>query len=231
MTEHNPFTIRNYSSVHYEQVRTLMQECFADMGSIHSTAEELELLSKLYPQGQILFFKDEVLVAANFSRIVPFAKYKLQHTQADCANLEAFLEDALSGDSVYGLDVIVRPEYQNGKIGKLIVSEFLDRVFKDNFRYMLGISRIVNYHKYIGTYSALEYAKLVKSRKLIDPVLGFHFSYGCGIIGDSPHFNAADTASAGEGIIIGVKNPAFIENQVSHHVSGLRQQHGIKHAS
>jgi len=212
------FTIRNYCSVHYEEVKALMQACFADMGSIYSTYEELELLSNLYPQGQILFFANDELVAANFSRIVPFDKYKLRHTQVDCANLDLFLDDALNGDSVYGLDVIVKPDYQSSKIGKQIVKEFLDRVFRGNFKYMLGISRIVNYHKYADSMSALEYAEEVKARKINDPVLGFHFSYGCEIIGDSPDFNAMDVASAGEGIIIGVKNPEYVAVQTAKHV-------------
>lgn len=224
-------TIRNYSSIHYEQVKALMQECFSDMGAIYSTQDELELLSKLYPQGQILFFVDDLLVAANFSRIVPFSKYKKPHTQADCANLETFVEDTMNGDSVYGLDVIVRPSFQNGKIGKLIVGEFLERVMSDNFRYMLGISRIVKYHQYANQYTALEYATLVKARVIQDPVLGFHFSYGCEIIGDSPEFNEADTASNGEGIIIGVKNPNYIAGQTSRHVQRLRNGRKVKQAS
>jgi hypothetical protein len=66
--------------------------------------------------------------------------------------------------------------------------------------------------------SALEYAEEVKARKIDDPVLGFHFSYGCEIIGDSPDFNAMDVASAGEGIIIGVKNPEYIAVQTAKHV-------------
>ncbi len=223
-------TIRNYCSIHYEEVKALMQACFADMGAIYSTQEELELLSSLYPQGQILFFADDELIAANFSRIVPFQKYKLQHTQFDCANLDCFLDDALNGDSVYGLDVIVKPEYQCGKIGKQIVKEFLDRVFSDNFNYMLGISRIVNYHKYADAMSALDYAEEVKVRRINDPVLGFHFSYGCEIIGDSPYFNPADEASAGEGIIIGVKNPDYIPFQTAKQIALLRAEHHIKHA-
>jgi GNAT superfamily N-acetyltransferase len=217
MTE-TSFTIRNYCSVHYEEVKALMQACFADMGSIYSTYEELELLSSLYPHGQILFFANDELVAANFSRIVPFDKYKLRHTQVDCANLDSFLNDAINGDSVYGLDVIVKPDYQSSKIGKQIVKEFLDRVFSGNFKYMLGISRIVNYHKYADSMSALEYAEEVKARRINDPVLGFHFSYGCEIIGDSPDFNVMDVASAGEGIIIGVKNPEYIAVQTAKHV-------------
>jgi hypothetical protein len=229
MTEKS-ITIRNYCSVHYEEVKALMQQCFADMGALHSTYEELELLSSLYPQGQILFFSDNELIAANFSRIVPYNKYKLRHTQFDCANLDCFLDDALHGDSVYGLDVIVKPEFQSGKIGKQIVSVFLERVFSDNFNYMLGISRIVNYHKYAATMSALDYAHEVKARRINDPVLGFHFSYGCEIIGDSPSFNKIDVASAGEGIIIGVKNPHYIAFQPARQITLLQAKNGIKQA-
>lgn len=224
------FTIRNYSEIHYEEVKALMQQCFSDMDGAYATTEELALLSRLYPQGQILFFAEDELVAANFSRIVPFEKYRLPHTQFDCANLEVFLEDALNGDSVYGLDVIVKPEFQSGKIGKRIVQEFIDRVFSDNFAYMLGISRIVNYHNYTDSMTALEYATRVKAREIADPVLGFHFSYGCEIIGDSPEFNALDVASSGEGIIIGIKNPDYDANVRAEHIKLLQKRYNIRYA-
>ena len=224
------FTSRNYSEIHYEEVKALMQQCFSDMDGAYATAEELALLSQLYPQGQILFFVEDELVAANFSRIVPFEKYRLPHTQFDCANLDVFLDDALNGDSVYGLDVIVKPDFQSGKIGKRIVQEFIDRVFSDNFAYMLGISRIVNYHKYTDSMTALDYASRVKCREIADPVLGFHFSYGCEIIGDSPEFNALDKASAGEGIIIGVKNQDYKPGQLAEHIALLQKQFAIRQA-
>jgi GNAT superfamily N-acetyltransferase len=198
-----------YQIKHYKELKELMRLCFSDIGDVYASEEELQLLSDLYPRGQIVCLVDDKIVGVNLSRIVPFSKYQKPHNQEMCIDQNVFLSETEQGNSVYGLDVFVHPDYQNLKIGKMIVSKFIQNVFEDNFYCMMGISRVVNYSNYVNEMDCETYVQKVINREIKDPVLGFHLSYGSEFVNVSPNFSDDDHSSAGYGVTIAVYNPNF----------------------
>lgn len=202
-----------YQDVYYNELKEIMQHCFHDIqGQNYSTYEEIELMSSLYPKGQLICTLEGKLIGANLSRIVPFDRYKENHTQVMCSDLNLFIDDAIQGDSVYGLDVFVHPDYRYLKIGKTIVEKFIQNVYEDNFKCMMGISRIPDYIHYKNKLTCAEYVQKVVDGELVDKVLNFHLKCNAQIININPNFNMDDIASDGNGVLLSYPNPHYNPN-------------------
>ncbi len=201
MNEAQPL-FRLYRAEDYAQLKQVMQTAFSDIEGAYATEEEMELLSELYPRGQIVCTLNGQLIGATLSRVVPSERFQQPHTQYDCIDLSTYVPDTAVGDSVYGLDVFVLPEFQNLKIARKIVTMLKKHVFEDNFRFFLGNSRVSGYHQYRDLMDCYAYFQLVKSRELYDPALSFHLSCGMEFVCINPEFNYEDAASAGLGIMM-----------------------------
>jgi hypothetical protein len=200
---------RPYQASDYLPLKKVMQAAFADIEGAYATEEEMFLLSELYPRGQIVCLLNGQLIGATLSRIVPSERFRQPHTQADCIDLSTYVSDAAVGDSVYGLDVFVLPDFQNLKIARKIVTLLKKHVFEDNFRFFLGNSRVSGYHQYRDLMEVYSYYELVKSRELYDPALSFHLSCGMEFVCVNPEFSPDDTASAGLGIMLQEVNLSY----------------------
>ncbi len=197
----------NYESKYYEQLKVTMAECYTDLADSHITHSEIELLSQLYHGGQILCFLNDELIGAIFSRIVSFEKYSKPHKGEDTYDINMFVEDSEKGESVYAMELWVKPAYQQLKVAKRLHKKLEEVTFKNNFQCLLAVSRITNYHKYLKEMDAVTYAHKVKNRELADPVLGFHLSNGV-VLGDAfAGYITDDIKSAGFGIFIYLPNP------------------------
>lgn len=199
-----------YQACYYNDLKEIMQICFHDIkGQNYSTFDEIELMSSLYPRGQIICTYNGKLIGANLSRIVPFDRYKENHTQFMCSDQNLFLEDAIYGDSVYGLDVFVHPDYRYLKVGKTIVEKFIQNVYEDNFKCMMGISRIPDYIKHKNELTCKEYVQKIQKGELVDKVLNFHLKCDAQIININPDFNPDDEASDGYGVLLSYPNSNY----------------------
>ncbi len=199
-----------YQAFYYDDLKEIMQVCFNDLkGQNYSTFEEIEIMSSLYPRGQIICTYKGKLIGANLSRIVPFDRYKENHTQLMCSDQNLFIDDAINGDSVYGLDVFVHPEYRYLKVGKTIVEKFIQNVYEDNFKCMMGISRIPDYIQYKNELTCEEYVQKILKGELVDKVLNFHLKCDAQIININPNFNPDDEASDGYGVLLSYPNDNY----------------------
>ena len=197
-------SITNYEPKYYAEFKELMQLCYNDMGEACSTEAEIQLLSELYPKGQILIFVNGVLGGATTSRIVPYTTYFQAHTQADIEDMNRYRNDAQHGESVYALDIFVHPQYRhsNLSLAKVLVKMIVQQVSNDGFKHYFGISRVPNFSEFANTMDLETYAQKVVNRELKDSVLGFHLSCGAKIVNHFPHYNPADLPSMGCGVLV-----------------------------
>ncbi|MFM2267860.1 MAG: hypothetical protein RL757_1301 [Bacteroidota bacterium] len=202
-------TFRPYESNDYPALKTMMQAAFGDMGSPYYSESEIGLMSKLYPKGQILAFWGDQLVGATTSRIVPYQKYAQPHTATDCGNVNLFIEEAAIGDSLNGMDVFINPNFKTVNLGTQLVKKLLEIIEQDNLRALLGVSRLVRYHKVASEMDCETYVKKVCDGELIDPVLNFHLRYGSTVLCVAPNFFPEDTKSGGHAAIITWASPCF----------------------
>lgn len=203
---------RLYEPQDYEGLKNVMQLSYADLRESYAFEDNVNLLSALYPRGQIVCLLDGIIIGATISRVVPSEIYNLPHNQATCINIDLYEKDTVVGDSVYGLDVFVNPAHQNLRIAKQIVAILMQHIFEDNFKTYMGTSRLVNYPQYMHELSIQEYAAKVKNREIYDFSLSFHMNNKAEFVCENPNFSEDDVKSAGHGVIIAVPNPVFNPN-------------------
>jgi hypothetical protein len=197
-------TITTYSAMYYPALKALMTLAYADMGEAYASETEMNLLSELYPQGQLLAFCDDVLVGLLTSRIVPFATYSRPHTQAAIADTDSYVPDARSGNSIYGLDTVAHPDYGHLRIGYRLTKEFHRRLADEQFEWLIGVSRVSSYSEVAAQYSIEDYVARVVRREQKDKSLSFHLLTGqFDVLSIAPNFNPDDRASQGYGIVMG----------------------------
>lgn len=103
------------------------------------------------------------------------------------------------GRNLYGIDVVVHPDYHNLKIGRRLYEERRNLCKRLNLQSIIIGGRIPNYHQYADTLTAEEYVKQVEEQKIFDPVLCFQLKNGYKIrsvkanylIGDEPSLEYA----------------------------------------
>jgi ribosomal protein S18 acetylase RimI-like enzyme len=205
----NELTFRTYEKKDYPALKKVMQLAFADMGSPYVLEQEMNMLSDLYPNGQIVAVSGDEIVGAVISRITDYNVFKQPHTVDYCSDTAVFIPEAKVGDAIYGMDVFVNPNTKHSRIGKKLVNELLQRVFEDNFRVFVGTSRVIGYHKYADQMDCQTYVENVKNRTLFDPVLCFHLSYGMQTAHITPYFADDDVLSVGHGVHIEMYNPQY----------------------
>jgi hypothetical protein len=174
------------------------------MGQAHVTEPEMTLLADLYPQGQILCFEANKLVGLMLSRILPYQKYAQGHTLAFLEDISHFEDDAQNGDCVYGLDIVVHPDYKAFRLGFRLSSLLIDQIETDNFKSFIGVSRVASFAEYANQYTLEEYVTKVLNRQIKDKALSFHM-IACGglsIIKCIYDFDPKDTASMGCGVLV-----------------------------
>lgn len=193
----------------YPEFQELMQLCYADMGGEHASKEEMDLLSRLYPEGQILAMVDGKLAGAALARIVPAEKFLKPHRQSEVLDLSTYESDAMIGQAVYGMDIFVHPDYRTFKTANLLHQKTFEQVASDNFTDYLGASRVSNYAKYADTMSLEEYADQVRNRKILDRALSFHLFNKMELVDVIHHFNEGDVSSLGCGTVMRRRNTAY----------------------
>lgn len=198
-----------YQHNQYDLFKALMQMCFADMGGECAPKREMQLLSSLYPQGQIMAWDGQTLAGAVISRIVPYEDFNKAHTQAAILDLDRYESDAAVGNALYGLDIFVHPDYRSAKLGHIMYGKLMEAFRAANFTDFLGASRVSNYAQYASEMTLEQYVAKVINKEIKDGALSFHLYNGMTIFDVMYDFNKGDTVSAGCGVAMGYANPHY----------------------
>jgi hypothetical protein len=200
--------LANYHPDSYSQFSSMMQLCYKDSGGESASEEEMNLLSSLYPAGQILAWDGDILAGATISRIVPYNDFNKAHRQADILDLNRYEADARIGTALYGMDIFVHPQYR-GRTGHILYKKLMQVIKDGNFPNFLGASILTDYSRYAHDMSLETYVEKVRTKEIRDGALSFHLNYGLTIFEVMYDFNPKDTASLGCGVALGYANPAY----------------------
>ncbi len=205
-------SFRIYNPADYLQLKRLMEAAYSDLENPATSEQEMDLLLAIYPQGQIVAELDGQIIGANIGRVLPYDVYIRPHTQEEIIDVARYVSDTISGDCAYGMDIFINPEYHNLKIGQQLIKIFIEATRIDNFKAMIGISRLSKYHLYQHEFSVEEYVQKVCNKELYDPALSFHLRYGANYVCMAANFSPDDTNSLGYGVILELVNPNYNPN-------------------
>lgn len=159
----------------YEQVQELMLACYPKIDDPAWSRGQLKKLTGIFPDGQIVIKVDDKIVACALSIIIDYKLFDESHTYLDITGNDTFNTHKMDGDVLYGLDMMVHPDYRGLRLGRRLYDYRKDLCEELNLKGIVIGGRLPNFHKF-DELSAREYIRRVKEKEIHDPVLNFQLS-------------------------------------------------------
>jgi len=167
--------LRNILISDYDQIREIMDMVYSNVGGA-LTKKEFRSQLKYFPEGQICIEDNGKLVAAAFSVVVDYNDYGDKHTYKQITGDGLLKNHNPDGDTLYGIDVFVHPDYQGLRLGRRLYDARKELCEKLNLRAIIAGGRIPGYKKYANELTPREYIERVKNKEIFDPILTFQLA-------------------------------------------------------
>ncbi|MEX0680247.1 MAG: bifunctional GNAT family N-acetyltransferase/carbon-nitrogen hydrolase family protein [Balneolales bacterium] len=168
---HPSLEIRSLKQSDFKALKALQLKCFPDMEPYGYQQFRSQL--KHFREGQTGVFYEGTLIGSGSTLILDLDEYSADHTWEEIADDGFIRNHDPEGDTLYGIEVMVDPEYRNMKIGRRIYEERKNLCREWNLRRILVGGRLPNYHKYQKKMDIYAYVRSVMNKKISDPVLTF----------------------------------------------------------
>ncbi|MGP4082346.1 GNAT family N-acetyltransferase [Pseudalkalibacillus sp. R45] len=185
--------LRNIEEGDIEQILGLQEICFPNMDPWKR--EHLESHLNIFPEGQFCVEYDGKVVGTCSSLIVNFDEYDEKHTWDEITDEGYITNHDPEGYNLYGIEVMVHPEFRRMKIGRRLYEARKELADKLNLKSIIIGGRIPYYHKYADKMSPREYVKEVVNHNIFDPVLTFQLMNGFTLMRVNPSYLPDDDAS------------------------------------
>ncbi|MCB9932856.1 MAG: GNAT family N-acetyltransferase [Planctomycetes bacterium] len=139
----------------------------------------LESHLRTFPEGQGIVEVDGKIAASCSSLIVSFGRDPYRdHTWAGITDGAMFYNHDPYGDTLYGADVNVHPDYRGRGLAQRLYQFRRELCQSLNLKRIVLGGRLFHYHEYAKRMSAEEYARKVEAGEYRDPVLTFQLKQG-----------------------------------------------------
>jgi predicted amidohydrolase/ribosomal protein S18 acetylase RimI-like enzyme len=159
----------------FKAIKAIMDQVYSNMEGAWS-ADEFSALIRKFPEGQIGIEDNGRLVAAALAIIVDYQKFGDKHTYAKITGNGKFDTHNADGDTLYGVDVFVDPEYRSLRLGRRLYDARKELCENLNLRAMVAGGRIPGYAQYASEMTPAKYVEMVRNKELVDPILTFQLS-------------------------------------------------------
>lgn len=184
----------------YEAVVRLQEAGFPGMKPW--TREQFESHLRHFPEGQIGAEYDGRLVGSSSSLIIEFDEYGGRHTWADISDRGYITNHDPEGDTLYGIEVVVHPDFRDMRIGRRLYEARQELARRLNLRRIMVGGRLPGYDKLAGSLSVQEYVERVQRNDLYDPVLTFQLANGFQVKRIVQGYLPSDDASHGYAVLL-----------------------------
>jgi predicted amidohydrolase/ribosomal protein S18 acetylase RimI-like enzyme len=169
-------TVRTITREDIEAIINLQKSCFPNMDPW--SIPQLESHINLFPEGQICVESEGVIIGSSSSLIINFDEYNDQHSWAEITDNGYITNHNPEGHNLYGMEVMVHPDYRNMKIGKRLYKARQELAHALNLKSIVIGGRIPGYVQHADKMTAKEYVQEVILLNLYDPILTFQLSSG-----------------------------------------------------
>lgn len=168
--------IRKLTLDDYDELSTAMQNAYPDIEDNVWAKRNIQKLTSIFPEGQLCITVDGKLVAAALSIVVQYEIFGDQHTYDEITGQESFNTHSNIGNTLYGIEVFVDPEYRTLRLGRRLYDARKELCEIKNLKSIIIGGRIPNYHLHSHELSPRQYIQKVRSKEIYDPVLSFQLS-------------------------------------------------------
>jgi len=168
--------LRNIEVEDIDEIIELSKVCFPNMKPW--TKAQLKSHIKHFPEGQLCVEYEDKIIGSCSSLIVNFDEYDVKHTWDEITDKGYIKNHNYDGDNLYGIEVMVHPDYRRMKIGRRLYDARKELAQRMNLKSIIIGGRIPNYHKHAEEMSPREYVEEVRAQNIYDPVLTFQLMNG-----------------------------------------------------
>ncbi len=176
----SPFRVRNWNSDDIPKIMECQSAAYADYEDPHYDERVFELQLAAFPEGQ--FLVEEVatgrVVGYACSIIVQIDDDLPWFTWSEITGDGTFKTHDPSGDTLYGADIAVHPDFRGQGIAGLLYRERKRILQRYNLRRMVAHGRIPGYRAVAGRMTPEEYINRVRAGELKDSALNAHIKAG-----------------------------------------------------
>lgn len=167
--------IRNYTAEDFEELIDIQRESFPPPfpSELWWNEQQLHNHVTLFPAGALCVEIDGKLAGSMTGLLVDFDPQHPDHTWAEVTDNGYISNHNPLGDTLYIVDISVRPSYRQLGLGKLMMDSMYELVIHKQLKRLLGGGRMSGYHKEAAMMSAEDYLEAVVSGRLKDPVISF----------------------------------------------------------
>lgn len=165
--------IRPYTEADIPQLQEIQRECFPPPYPAEQlwSREQLESHIAIFPEGALCADAGARLVGSCTNLIIKFDPDHPQHTWAEVADDGFIRTHNPAGNSLYGIDIAVRPAYRGQGVARLMYQARFELVKRLGLERFLTAGRLAGYHQHAATMGIEEYAAQVIAGELTDPVI------------------------------------------------------------
>ena len=171
-------------------------------------ARELQFEIEAFPDGQLVAVSGDTVVGYASSLIVQLDDDSPWYSWGEITGNGTFSTHTPSGDTLYGADIAVHPDFRGRGISKKLYQGRKRILRRFNLRRMVAGGRIPGYQEHAGSITAEEYVARVIRGELRDPSLNAHLHAGYHV--NSVHMGyARDEQSLNYATFLEYLNPNF----------------------
>ncbi|MEY3012121.1 MAG: hypothetical protein RIT45_856 [Pseudomonadota bacterium] len=201
--------LRHLTMADYDDVAAIMNHHYPEQGAW--TRRQFAAQMRRFPEGQICIEDNGKVVAGAISVIVDYAKFGDTHNYEQITGNGFLTTHDPKGDTLYGVDVFVDPEYRGMRLGRRLYDARKELAESLNLQRIILGGRIPNYEKHAHRMSPQEYIRLVQTREVADPVLGFQLANGFHVRRVVQDYSPFDRESGGYATILEWRNIYYEE--------------------
>lgn len=167
--------VRNYGPADFEELIDIQRESFPPPfpSELWWNVVQLQNHVTLFPEGALCIEVDGKLVGSMTGLLVPFDPAHPEHAWAEITDEGYIRNHDPNGDTLYIVDISVRPSARKLGLGKQMMFSMYELVIHKNLARLLGGGRMSGYHKVADEMTAEQYLDAVVAGKMYDPVVSF----------------------------------------------------------
>lgn len=172
-------------------------------GSPPWTGAQLRSHHDVFPEGQLVAVTDqEEVVGSASSLIVMWDDYAMTTSWRDFTDRGMFTNHDPDGHTLYGAEVMVRPDFQGLGVGKALYQARRGLVRHFGLWRIRAGARLRGYHQMADRMSPEEYAAEVVAGRIGDPTLTFQLGQGFHVLAVVRGYLRYDPESLGNAAVI-----------------------------